>query len=259
MSASTPHTLTAAAVATRERLLLAAAAALMLLAVLLPPLPQWPDFHDFADRRMLAGIPYAMDVLSNLPFLLFGVWGLWRLGRQPRAGSPRDAMWRRCAAVFFAALAATAAGSAWYHLAPNDDGLLVDRACIVVAFAAVLALQAAERVSARAAAATLAAVLAAGLASLAWWRLHDDLRGYGVLQFGGMALVCVLALLRPHGDTPRVQWGWLIAAHAVAKLFELGDHAVFAWTHQLISGHTLKHLLAALAAWPVLAALRAKD
>lgn len=42
-----------------------------------------------------------------------------------------------------------------------------------------------------------------------------------------------------------VQWGAVIAWVAVAKAFELADHAVFEATGQWVSGHTLKHLMAA--------------
>jgi hypothetical protein len=43
--------------------------------------------------------------------------------------------------------------------------------------------------------------------------------------------------------------------YAAAKVFELNDHEIYHWTGQLVSGHTLKHLVAALAAWPVIAAI----
>ena len=48
----------------------------------------------------------------------------------------------------------------------------------------------------------------------------------------------------------------VIVFYALAKLFELGDAEVFHFDHELISGHSVKHLLAACAAWPVLQALR---
>ena len=40
------------------------------------------------------------------------------------------------------------------------------------------------------------------------------------------------------------------------KALELADAPVFALTQQLISGHSAKHLVAALAAWPVVRALQ---
>jgi len=36
-------------------------------------IPQDPDYHHFADQRRILGIPYFMDVITNLPFVLIGV------------------------------------------------------------------------------------------------------------------------------------------------------------------------------------------
>ena len=43
----------------------------------LEPIPQDPAYHDFADQRTFLGVPNVLDVISNLPFLLVGVLGLW--------------------------------------------------------------------------------------------------------------------------------------------------------------------------------------
>jgi uncharacterized BrkB/YihY/UPF0761 family membrane protein len=40
------------------------------------PIAQPAHYHHFADIRMFASIPYAADVLSNLPFFIIGLWGL---------------------------------------------------------------------------------------------------------------------------------------------------------------------------------------
>ena len=46
-----------------------------------------------------------------------------------------------------------------------------------------------------------------------------------------------------------------MAVYGLAKLLELGDHDIYAWTSQAVSGHSLKHIVASLAAWPVISAL----
>ena len=38
------------------------------------PLPQWLDYHDFADTRVLGFVPRAGDVLTNLAILAAGLW-----------------------------------------------------------------------------------------------------------------------------------------------------------------------------------------
>lgn len=41
------------------------------------PYPQPLRYHSFADQRTMIGVPNALNVLSNLPFLIVGVWGLF--------------------------------------------------------------------------------------------------------------------------------------------------------------------------------------
>lgn len=43
------------------------------------PIEQFANYHDLADRRVVFGVPYAGDVLSNAGFAVVGLWGLRRL------------------------------------------------------------------------------------------------------------------------------------------------------------------------------------
>jgi len=236
-----------------EAVLLGAVAALALLAVFGPPLAQAPHFHDFADQRRWLGIPCALDVLSNLPFALFGAWGLYRLGRVPAAALP--AAQRQLAALFFAGLILTALCSAWYHGAPDNAGLVVDRLGMTVAFAGLLGLGVASHVSARAGRAFAAAVLVLGPISVAAWAASGNLLPWALLQGGGLVLLLVLAVMKPGPGALVVRWGLVVAIYVVAKALEQYDAAVFEWTGRLVSGHSLKHGVAAFAAWPVISAL----
>jgi hypothetical protein len=80
---------------------------------------------------------------------------------------------------------------------------------------------------------------------------------WALVQFGGMLGVLVLSLVRPVRGAVGFKLGWVIFFYALAKLFELGDHAIYEATQHLVSGHSLKHLTAALAALPVLQAIGA--
>src|SRR5262245_4021857 len=55
-----------------------------------PPFAQDAAYHNFADQRTLWNVPHALNVLSNLPFIVFGVWGAVYLLRQ-------GDLWRRSA------------------------------------------------------------------------------------------------------------------------------------------------------------------
>jgi hypothetical protein len=207
--------------------------------------------HPFIDARTLLGLPNAMDVLTNAPLALAGLWGLLALRGRTLPGATQQA-----ALVFFAGLVATGFGSAWYHWAPDAAGLVWDRLGMAVTFAGALALAVAERVGQAPARQALRVLLPLAVLSAILPASNGNVLPWAVLQFGGMALIVWLALGEPVPGAIGIRLGALIGLYALAKALELGDTAVFHATADTISGHSLKHLVAALAAWPVIAALK---
>ena len=242
---------------TRREIGLLIAACLGLLAAIFGPSVAQPEhYHAFADQRVLLGLPLAMDVLSNLPFVIAAVWGLVVLYRSPRACQSLSTQAQPAlAALFFGGLLITAICSGYYHLLPNNPSLAIDRLGMVIAFAGLLGVAVADRVSARAGIATAAFVLAAGPLTVGVWADSGNLLPWVLLQGGGMLLIAALAVCRPLKDSWGLQLLPVVIFYAAAKLFELGDHQVFEWTGEMISGHSLKHIVAAFAAWPVIAAI----
>lgn len=238
-----------------ETAMLAALAALIALACLGPFVSQPSNHHHFADTRTLIGIPYAMDVLSNLPFALWAVLGAMALSRA-WCGALSLAQ-RICAALFFAGLLATTAASSFYHLQPDDTGLMIDRLGMTLAFAGLLGLAVAGSVSARAGLLTALTMLVLGPISIWVWATTGNVLPWAVAQFGGMLLVLALMALKPLPGALKLRLGAVLGFYALAKLFELADHQIFDLSGQWLSGHTLKHVLASFAAWPVLTALMA--
>ena len=242
----------------REAALAVAACVVLLLVVFGPPVAQHAHYHAFADQRTWFGLPFAMDVLSNLPFAIAGVIGLlaWFGARRLADGHLHPAQpdpSRNFAALFFAGLIVTALGSTYYHQNPGDGSLVVDRLGMVASFAGMLALAVAQRVSARAGWGMLAAVLVLGPVSVLVWSGTGNLLPWAVLQGGGLMLLLALAACRPVAQPPAaVALLPVVLIYTAAKLLELGDHLVFELTHHLVSGHSLKHMVAAFAAWPVI-------
>jgi hypothetical protein len=225
------------------------------------PIPQWASYHHFADRRAWLAIPNAADVLSNLPFALIGTWWLWTMRKLPR--TPATPAWR----AFAVALIATAAGSGFYHWAPDNASLAFDRLPIAWACTALTCAFLTERVDERwSRGGVLAAALALASVSVAlwWWSEaagRSDLRAYLFVQFLPMLLVPAALLLRlPRrfaAAAPDRAWWGVLLGYALAKGLEVADHAVFEHL-QGLSGHTLKHLAAAGAAlWLLHGAWRA--
>jgi peptidoglycan/LPS O-acetylase OafA/YrhL len=248
--------------ALRERVLLLVVLLFVLLALTGPVVLQPSNYHDFADQHAWGALPHAMDVLSNLPFALWGLAGAGALVHACRLHKV-DGSAGGLAALFFAGLLVTTAVSATYHWQPDNAGLVWDRTGMVLAFAGLLGLATWQRVSSRAAWALTAIVLVLGPVSVQVWSISGNLLPWGVLQFGGMALIVGLACLSPlpldagrnHRDLP-IRWSLVIALYSLAKVLELGDHLVFEWTDHLVSGHSLKHIVASCAAWPVVVALK---
>jgi hypothetical protein len=151
------------------------------------------------------GIPNRADVLSNALFCAAGAIGLARVGR---LGGGR---WHRATTLaLFAALFLTGVGSAYYHWAPSAERLFWDRLPLTCVITALFALVLGDRLDARVGAWT--------------------------------ALPLVLAL-RPAGAIDTRYLAWVLALYAAAKLCELLDRQIFSLLC-VVSGHTLKHLLA---------------
>ena len=257
---------------TRREMVLAAIVLLVLAAQpLLPHLPQSQDYHHFSDTRALLGVSNALDTLSNIPFIIGGVAGivLICIGRLPAPTSALGAM----SLLTLTGLIATGIGSAWYHVQvpPNDAGLSVDRYGMVIAFAGILGLAAADKVSERAGWWMGWTVLVAGPFSVWWWTQTGTIAPYAVLQFGGMALLVLILFWRDESGEPASaaaltadrgsasnasagpNWGMLIGAYALAKVFEAADAQIWELTLRTLSGHSLKHVAAACVAIAVIA------
>lgn len=233
-----------------ELALLLALLAALALACLGPNVAQQAHYHAFADQRGWHGLPCALDVLSNLPFAVAGACGL-ALVWQARCAVVWNARWA-LASVFFGGLLVTAVGSTYYHLQPDNNGLAWDRLGMVVAFAGLLGMAAADRVSLRAGVALVCATLVAGPMAVLVWHQSGNLLPWVVVQGGGMLLALALVLSPPVRGGCGLPLVSVIALYALAKLLELGDQPVFDLTQGVVSGHSLKHIAAALAAWPVL-------
>lgn len=238
----------------------AIAAALPLAMLVHGPIAQLSHYHDFADRAQLFGIPHAGDVLSNVAFALVAAWGLVRLGAMRTHPLLRRA-WPGYL-LFLLALLLTAFGSAFYHLAPDNARLVWDRLPIALACAGLLAGARADNLAhERCARDTLLFALAAG-ASVAWWAITDrngvgDLRPYLLMQALPLLLIPAWQLAGGAPAVERRAFGAALLLYCLAKAAELADRPVLdalGW----MSGHTLKHLLAAAAAALIVSRLIAR-
>jgi hypothetical protein len=221
------------------------------------PIVQPPHYHDFADSRILFGLPNAADVLSNIGFMGVGLWGLLRLW--PSRHHPALAAGWSGYRLFLFALMLTAGGSWFYHLAPDNFRLIWDRLPIALACAGLLGAVRAETHPGPRHNGGVMLLSIAAIGSVAWWYLsapdgNGDLRPYLLLQALPLVLIPLWQAIHqsPRGD--KLAFSVAILLYIAAKVAELNDHTILAamgW----ISGHTIKHLLATVAAAVVTARL----
>jgi len=217
------------------------------LALLLDPIPQDPVYHQFADQRTLLGISHVGDVLSNLFFVAAGAAGLLFLLRG--GGVFIDPGERAPFVVFFTGMLLTGFGSGWYHLAPDNTSLLLDRLPMTLVTAGFTAALVSDRLGPQIGRLLLWPLVAAGLLSALWWAWSEqlgqgDLRPYALFQYGPILPLLALLITRPNRYSHGNCYGWGFALYGLAKLAEHFDHAIYS-SLMVASGHNLKHLLAA--------------
>ena len=217
------------------------AAPLLYLLLLHGPIPQDKGYHVFADMRTCLGVANFGNVASNLAFLAVGVSGGTWCYRHLTAGARLSWM------VFFLGVALVFFGSGYYHYQPNDDALVWDRLPMTLAFMGLFAALMSEHLGAPLERPVLLPALLLGIASVLWWRYSDDLRIYIWVQLAPLLAIPFVVAMFPARYTHRNYLIYGLIFYAIAKVAEYLDHGAYAFTAQWLSGHTLKHLIAAMA------------
>lgn len=215
------------------------------------PISQDPAYHQFVDQRQLFDIPNAWNVLSNLPFLLVGLAGCicivkWNKGHLVATENHNYL-------VLFVGVLLTGIGSAYYHWEPTNNTLIWDRLPMAISFMALFSAIIAERIHLRIGLYLLYPLVLLGISSVFYWGWTEslgrgDLRPYAIVQFLPLILILLIIWTHPPRFTRAHDFVWVIVFYGLSKLFEFLDMVIFS-LGGLISGHAIKHLLAALAAF----------
>jgi len=229
-------------------------------AVLVPPMPQPLSYHAFADCRTFWSIPNFFNVVSNLPFLIGGGLGLAIIFRgggnfvEQREALPYI--------IFFLGALLTSFGSAYYHLAPDNPRLVWDRLPMTLGFAGLVSAALAERASLDVGLRALWPLLIIGAFTVIVWYAGERIGSGNVIPYGlfqGWSILAIVLLIvafpaRRYSHGALLAWaaGW----YGLAKVFETFDLGVYRLTVGALSGHTIKHLLAAGAVFAIARQLR---
>ena len=220
-----------------------------LIILLLPAIPQNPEYHNFSDQRTFYHIPHFWNVISNLPLIISGLF-CYRTLRNNRSLCSSKKLYI-CYQLFFTAIFLIGIGSSYYHWQPSNETLFWDRLPMTIAFMAFFCIVIGESVSESIAYRLLGPLLLLGLLSVVYWYYTEktsvgDLRFYALVQFFPLVIIPFILILK-QTHYPQGKYIWLVLGiYFIAKLFESGDDFFFQTTG-FISGHTLKHIITALA------------
>ena len=225
------------------------------------PIPQDVTYHLFVDTREIGSIPNFCNVVTNLPFAIIGLLGIYKL-RIPGKLGVLNETGTAYTLLFFGAFL-VAFGSGYYHLAPDNQTLVWDRLPMTIAFMALFSIIISEFISVRSGKALLLPLILAGVISVVYWHFSEirgegDLRLYILVQFYPMlASPIILACFRSNCSHVQAYW-WLLLLYIIAKVFEHFDGEVYD-VLGFISGHSLKHLTAALGVYVLLVFYQKRD
>jgi hypothetical protein len=225
------------------------------------PIPQNPSYHLFADERNFLAIPNFGNVVSNSLFLIVGGLGCFRILRRRDMRIENEI--QSAYLLFFLAVGLIGIGSAYYHLSPSNDTLVWDRLPMSVAFMALFTVVIGEFVSVRLGKILLLPLVLAGIASVLYWHSTElsgqgDLRFYALVQFLPMVIIPIMLGCFRSRFSGAAAYGWLLMAYGLAKLCEHFDGEIYQ-ALVFVSGHTLKHVAAAIGLCILLAAYQHRD
>ncbi len=236
---------------------------ILLAAAMVAPIPQPTAYHQFADQRDFFGIPNFFNVASNLALLVSGLAGVLFVFQSPNLLINRTFLVlseRTAYLVLFLSVIFTCFGSAYYHWMPDNERLLWDRLPIAIGITALLAITLSERISLKLGLQLLPWLVISGVASVWYWYWSEqqgigNLNYYIVTQFYSLLLIILIGIFFPSQYTNASDMHYVIVLYGLAKIAESLDQEIYNFG-QVISGHTLKHLLAALAVYWIVRMLR---
>ncbi len=207
------------------------------------PIPQDQNYHHFADQRMFFGIPNFLNVITNLPFAIFGLPGLW-IVRDIKETKLKHISFT----MFTGFLLLVTLGSGYYHLWPGNETLVYDRIPITIILMSFFSFLIYDLIDRKKGFNAFFILNTVGIMSVIYWKItehanHGDLRWYGMVQFFPVIAIPLMLLLYKSSFDYHKQVIPIFIFFGVAKFAEMFDKEIYQMLHDTASGHSLKHLL----------------
>ncbi len=210
-------------------------------------IPQNIGYHHFSDTKAFISIPNTLNVLSNLPFLIIGIFALYSLFYKNKTSYNIVNSNKLAYLTFFLGISLVGFGSSYYHLWPSNNTLVWDRLPMTFAFMGLFSIIIGEYISEKKARLLLFPLLIVGILSVLYWWYSEsqgsgDLRYYIVVQFFPIITIPIILLFFKSQYNNKLAYWILLTSYIAAKFFEYFDFEI----HQtliFISGHSIKHII----------------
>ena len=214
---------------------------------------QYQQYHNFADSRTFFAVPNFFDVSSNLLFAVVGITGSLFAYKRVR----REAYYSWI--TMFAGVALVSFGSGYYHWNPDDATLVWDRMPMMIGFMGLFTAVLTEFVNPKLEKFMLVPAVVTGVLSVIYWHYTNDLRIYIWLQaVTFLAITSVLFMYEARFTLSRYLL-YAFGLFMLSKFTELSDRELYSVNSDLLSGHTLKHILSALAVFSLYLMLKRRE
>ncbi|MDQ3190989.1 MAG: alkaline phytoceramidase [Bacteroidota bacterium] len=215
--------------------------------LLIGPIAQNQEYHDFTDKRMFFGIPNFMDVITNIPFLFIGIAGLIVVFN---SGSKKHTLKKICFTLFIG-FVLLCFGSGYYHYTPSDFPLVFDRIPIAIIFMSFFSIFIYDYIGNYTGLRSFYFLNFIGIASVIYWYFsgitgNGDLRLYALVQFYPVIAIPLILIFYKHPFNYTREVILIFIAFGIAKITEGLDEQIYSITG-FISGHSIKHIFMTIA------------
>ncbi|HEX8331136.1 MAG TPA: ceramidase domain-containing protein [Segetibacter sp.] len=232
--------------ALRDYIIPSLATTCIIILLITGPVSQDPGYHNFADTQELVGIRNFLNVISNLPFAIISLLGLWRLRKV------KQQRLKHIICTLFIAFLLLTFGSGYYHLRPNNETLVYDRLPMVIIFMSFFSFIIHDRIDQSKGYRAFIVLNLVGILSVIYWIVTEhagngDLRWYGMIQFFPLVAIPLILIFYKSSFNHAKEIISIFIFFGVAKLTETFDKDIYEALNESISGHSLKHLFMAAA------------
>tara|TARA_Y100000389_G_C17410632_1_gene490699 strand:+ start:830 stop:1456 length:627 start_codon:yes stop_codon:yes gene_type:complete len=179
-------------------------------------IPRPVEYHDFSDKNLFLGISNGKNIVSNL---CIGAPALYLILKQKKIS---------LLSIHILLLAIT---SAYYHIEPNHNTIFLDMIFLVGVNTIILSLFLTKEIG--------IFIYILGIVSVIYWKKYDDIRFYEMFKIG-IPIYVTIILYQTKASNYIIP---LLSLAILVRYSEFNDKEIYVATNQVISGHTLKHIL----------------